>query len=371
MRGLWVVRTALVSPRAVDKVVDDAKEAGFNALFVQVRGRGDAFYDSHLVGRSTLLWQQPDTFDPFARLLERARLRGLQVHAWINVLLAAHFGLPLPPGHVVREHPQWIMVPRSVATAALTASPDRLMRMVMQAGRAGGDVEGYYLSPSVPAVGEHLEGVVRELLKRYPVDGFHLDFIRYPSPDYDYARPALEDFRRLRGATDLLGTPAKAPAAWDEYRRNVLSALATRLVAAARAERPTAVVSAAVVPDENAAVSQKYQSWPTWLAEGLLDALCPMTYTQDTRIFRTQVEQARSRMKPGQGLWAGIGSYRLSLEGTIEKIRAARESGASGVLVFSHESLVASDLQRLRLEAFSGPSRAASVLATGQVAGTK
>ena len=371
MRGLWVVRTALVSPRAVDKVVDDAKEAGFNALFVQVRGRGDAFYDSHLVGRSPLLWQQPESFDPFARLLERARLRGLQVHAWVNVLLAAHFGLPLPAGHVVREHPQWIMVPRSVATAALTASPDRLMRMVMQAGRAGGDVEGYYLSPSVPAVGEHLEGVVRELLKRYPVDGFHLDFIRYPSPDYDYARPALEDFRRLRGTADLLGAPAMAPAAWDEYRRAVLSSLAARLVKAARAERPSAIVSAAVVPDENAAISQKYQSWPTWLADGLLDALCPMTYTQDGRIFRTQVEQARSRMKPGQGLWAGIGAYRLSLEGTIEKIRAARESGASGVLVFSHESLATSDLQRLRQQAFSGPTRTASVLATGQVAGTK
>jgi uncharacterized lipoprotein YddW (UPF0748 family) len=371
MRGLWVVRTALVSPWAVDKVVDDAKEAGFNALFVQVRGRGDAFYDSHLVTRSSLLWQQPESFDPLARLLARARLRGLEVHAWVNVLLSAHFGLALPSGHVVREHPQWIMVPRSQATAALTASPDRLLRMVAQAGRAGGDVEGYYLSPSVPAVGEHLEGVVRELLKRYPVDGFHLDFIRYPSPDYDYSRPALEAFRRLHGGTDLLGGPAKAPAAWDEYRRDVLSALATRLVAAARAERPTLLVSAAVVPDENAAVSQKYQSWPRWLADGLLDALCPMTYTPDSRIFRAQVEQARTRMRPGQGLWAGIGAYRLSVEGTIERIRAARESGASGVVVFSHESFATADLPRLRLEAFPGPARAASLLSTGLGPGTK
>jgi len=38
MRGLWVVRTALVSPASVDRVVDDAQRAGFNALFVQVRG---------------------------------------------------------------------------------------------------------------------------------------------------------------------------------------------------------------------------------------------------------------------------------------------------------------------------------------------
>ena len=121
MRGLWVVRTALVSPQSVDRVVDDAKEAGFNALFVQVRGRGDAFYESRLVSRSTLLWQQPDSFDPLARLIARARVQRLEVHAWVNVLLSAHFGLPLPSGHVVREHPRWIMVPRQV----LDRSPHR------------------------------------------------------------------------------------------------------------------------------------------------------------------------------------------------------------------------------------------------------
>jgi uncharacterized lipoprotein YddW (UPF0748 family) len=361
MRGLWVVRTALTSPQSIDQVVDDASRAGFNALFVQVRGRGDALYDSRLVARSPLLWQQPASFDPFARLLERARLRGLQVHAWINVLLTAHFGQPLPGGHVIREHPQWVMVPRPVATAALTATPDRLLRLVAQASRSGGDSEGYYLSPSVPGVGEHLEKVVRELLHEYPVQGLHLDFIRYPGPEFDYSRAALEGFRRLRGGTDLLGGPGHAAAAWDEYRRDVLSALAARLVGAARAERPGAIVSAAVVPDEVTAVSQRYQSWPSWLADGLLDAVCPMTYTQDSHIFRQQVAQARTRVKAGQSLWAGIGAYRLTVDGTIEKIQAARESGANGVVVFSHESLAGGDWRRMRDLAFSGLQPAVSV----------
>jgi uncharacterized lipoprotein YddW (UPF0748 family) len=365
MRGLWVVRTALVSPQSVDRVVDEAKDGGFSALFVQVRGRGDAFYDSSLVTRSPLLWQQPGSFDPFARLVERAHRSGLQVHAWVNVLLSAHFGLALPKGHVVRDHPDWVMVPRSLATAALTASPERRLRLVAQTGRSEGDVEGYYLSPAVPAVGDHLDGVVRELLRRYPVDGLHLDFIRYPGREFDYSRPALEGFRRLRGGADLLGGPARAPAAWDEYRRDVLSALAARLVGAARAERPRALVSAAVVPDEITAVGHKYQSWPAWLADGLLDALCPMTYTPDNRIFRAQVEQARSRVGPGQGLWAGIGTYRLGVDGTVEKIRAARALGATGVLVFSHESLTSADWKRLRQEAFSLPARTAGLAAAG------
>src|ERR1700730_12547548 len=92
MRGLWVVRTALTSAASVDRVVADAERAGFNALFVQVRGRGDAFYRSELVPRSEILAPQPLDFDPLARLMERARARGLQVHAWMNVLLCAGFG---------------------------------------------------------------------------------------------------------------------------------------------------------------------------------------------------------------------------------------------------------------------------------------
>src|SRR2546428_10069804 len=63
MRGLWVVRTALVSPASVDRVVDEAQRAGFNALFVQVRGRGDAFYRSELVPRSDILEAQPPGFE--------------------------------------------------------------------------------------------------------------------------------------------------------------------------------------------------------------------------------------------------------------------------------------------------------------------
>ena len=363
LRGLWVVRTALVSPRAVDQVVDAAAEAGINALFVQVRGRGDAFYRSSLAARSPLLERQPREFDPFARLIARARSRRIQVHAWVNVLLAAHFGQPLPRGHVLERHPEWAMVPKSVATAALVASGPRRLRLVMDAGRAEGDVEGYYLSPSIPEVDDHLEAVVRELVRAYPVDGLHLDFIRYPGPSFDYSRAALEGFRRVSGGTDLLGGPARSPAAWDAYRRQVLTALATRLSDAARVERPGLVLSAAVAPDEAQAVSQKFQDWPRWLSSGILTALCPMTYTEDNRIFQQQVETARERAGATQPVWAGIGAYRLDVAGIVEKVGLARQAGASGVVLFSNESLAPSDLQRLRDGAF--PSRRAADGARG------
>lgn len=353
VRGLWVVRTALVSPEAVDIVVDGAKEGGITDLFVQVRGRGDAFYESRLVGRSGLLARQPAGFDPLLRLIERSRSRGLRVHAWVNVLLTAHFGQPLPSDHVVRQHPDWLMVPRTAAARALSAPASSLLALVGQVGRTVGEAEGYYLSPSAPGASEHLEAVVRELVRVYPVDGVHLDFIRYPSLEYDYSRAALEEFRRQRvGGGDLLGGPDRSPEAWDEYRRETLTALARRLVEAAREERPGIVLSAAVVPDEAAALNHRFQDWPGWMKQSLFNAVCPMAYTADSRLFRAQVEQARALLPAGGALWAGIGAYRLTLAGIVERIQLARDSGASGVVLFSHESLAGPDWKRLRLEAF-------------------
>jgi uncharacterized lipoprotein YddW (UPF0748 family) len=342
-----------------------------NALFVQVRGRGDAFYRSTLAARSPLLERQPRDFDPFARLMARARARGLQVHAWVNVLLAAHFGQPLPRGHVLLKHPEWAMVPKSAAMAALLASGPRRLQLIMDAGRAEGDVEGYYLSPAIPAVGDHLEGVVRELVRSYPVDGLHLDFVRYPGPSFDYSRAALEGFRRVNGETDLLGGTARSPAAWDGYRRQVLTALATRLADAARAERPGIVLSAAVTPDEAQAVSQKFQDWPRWLASGVLTALCPMTYTPDNGLFQQQVESARARAGLAQPVWAGIAAYRLDVAGIVEKIALARRSGARGVVLFSHESLAPADLRRLRDEAFPPRLALGAELHGGRAAGSR
>lgn len=360
MRGLWVVRTALVSPETVDAVVDQADKAGFNALFVQVRGRGDAFYGSRLVPRSLLLEKQPPGFDPLARLLRRARSRGLQVHAWLNVLLAAGFVGPLAPGHAVARHPEWLMVPQPAAAAVLAARPAAWPGIIRNA--APSDAEGFYLSPSAPGVPEHLEDVVRELIRGYAVNGLHLDFIRYPGSGYDYSRAALEGFRppgtgrRPLSGGGLLAGPAADPEGWSTYRRQRLSALAERLSRAARAERAGLVVSAAVVPEEAQAAQQRFQDWPAWMADGVVDALCPMAYTADSGLFRQQVAQVRARVGPDKTVWAGVGAYRLPLAGVVERIRAAREAGASGVVLFSHESLDLEGLAQLRAEAFPSPA---------------
>jgi len=336
MRGLWVVRTGLVSPEAVDRTVDDAARAGFNALFAQVRGRCDAFYRSAFAPRSLLLDGQPGTFDPLARLLERAHARGLQVHAWVNVLLCAPHTAPLPAGHVLRRRPDFAMAAREIGRPT--------------------EAEGIYLSPSAPGVTPHLEAVVRELVRDYAVDGLHLDFIRYPGPEFDYSAAALEGFARQQRLAGGPESPPGDPRAWARYRRDVLTALVTRLGRAARAQRPGIVLSAAVVPDEAQAVHHRYQDWPAWLEQGLLDAICPMAYTADRRVFQWQLASVVSRARRGPAVWAGIGAYRLSLAGVVGHVRAARGAGALGVILFSHESLAPADAERLRADAFGLPA---------------
>lgn len=356
LRGLWVVRTALISPQAVDRAVDQAQQAGFNALFVQVRGRGDAFYRSALVPRSPLLEPQPASFDPLARLIERARQRGLEVHAWVNLLLVAGFGQALPAGHIAAEHPEWLMVSKASARLALSEKGSRLLRSLRQ-DRGDGDIEGFYLSPAAPEVGEHLEKVVRELIRGYPLDGLHFDFIRYPSGDYDYSRSALEGFLASKaGRGDLLAEALSDPEGFAQYRRDALTALAQRLSGAARGERQGLVISAAVVPEEAQAVHHRFQDWPTWAARGILDALCPMVYTPDRPVFLRQVEQARTRV--GIPVWAGVGAYRLTIAEIVERVKDARDRGAAGVVLFSHESLGPSFRLLLREQAFPRlPSR--------------
>ncbi len=347
LRGLWVVRTALVSPAAVDQVVDDASAAGLNALFVQVRGRGDAFYRSEAVARSPLLARQPKEFDPLARLLEQARGRGLAVHAWVNVLLTSHFQ-GVPGENVVARHPEWVMAPRAAARASLPDGPRGFLQLVRSLGREDPDVEGFYLSPSAPGAADHLEAVVRELVRGYAVDGLHLDFIRYPGRDYDYSAAALSGFGRLQGTADLMRAPSEWPAAWDAYRRDVLTNLAARLSRVAREERPALNVSAAVVPDQAQAVSQRFQNWPEWLQIGILDALCPMIYTPDRRVFREQLDAALVHVRAGQALWAGVGAYRLTPHEVADRIGQARAAGASGFVLFSHESFTSAGFRELR-----------------------
>jgi len=356
VRGLWVVRTALASPASVSAMVTAAREAGVNALIVQVRGRGDAYYASRLEPRPPSLAAQPASFDPLAAVLREGHAAGLAVHAWVNVNLVADAAYPARDRrHVVRRHPEWLMVPAELAaTIGDPHGPGFLPALTSWTRAQAGTVEGLYTSPMSAGAADHLAAVVRDLAARYAIDGVHFDYVRYPGASFDYSREALLAFRRdaergLPGAeraalerkqrtNPLIWTQA-FPQRWEAFRRASMTALVRRLRGVVLSERPRAIVSAAVVPDARTAVAAKFQDWPGWAADGVLDAVCPMTYAMDLGTFRQQVEAARAAAR-GTPVWAGIGAYRLSADEASRQIQEARALGVDGVLLFSYDSLV-------------------------------
>jgi uncharacterized lipoprotein YddW (UPF0748 family) len=355
-RALWVVRDSLRTPASIAQVVQHAVANGFNTLLVQVRGRAEAYYSSGVEPRAQALAGQPAAFDPLQSVLEAAHTAGLKVHAWVNVnLVSSAAALPSSRDHVVHRHPEWLMVPRALAQD-LGGQPTHgpgYVGTLARWSRAQSAIEGLYLSPAVPAAAAYTVSVVDDLARRYALDGVHLDYVRYPGPEFDYSRAALGEFRTAmmstvpaperslldrRSRDDVLAWADAYPEQWADFRRSRLTALVMKLRTAVRQARPGALLSAAVAPDATEAFATKYQDWRLWAEAGLLDVLCPMAYTTNVDLFRRQVAEA-VRISPPAQVWAGIGAYRLPAAQTVSHIEAARALGVRGVALFSYDAL--------------------------------
>lgn len=361
VRALWLVRTALLDPNSARTAVRRADEAGFNTLLVQVRGRGDAYYRSRWEPRAETLAGQPADFDPLAVVLNEARRRGLAVHAWLNVHVVASARIPpRDPGHLALARPDLLAVPREIATELLALDPHDpryLERLRSWTLRNEERVEGIYTNPAHPDIAAHLTRVIEDLLLEYPLDGLHLDYIRYPSAEFDYSRASLLAFheflrngstRRTDGIEEGRIAPVilpgedpwevatEHPERWDEFRRERVTATMEQLFRAARGVRPDLVISAAVFPEIGDARASRYQPWTEWLERGIVDAVAPMAYTESPERFRSQIEDAVD-VVGGARVWAGLGLYRTSFEGAVEQARIARAAGAGGFALFSYD----------------------------------
>jgi hypothetical protein len=143
------------------RLLDAAKNAGLNAVLLQVRPEGDALYASQLEPWSRFLTGtqgRAPGYDPLAFFISEAKARGLEVHAWINPYrAAANISHPRAPGHISRQFPQY-------------------------AYRVGTVL---YMDPGAPEVRRRVVAVVRDLATRYPIAGVHLDDYFYPYPIND------------------------------------------------------------------------------------------------------------------------------------------------------------------------------------------
>jgi len=378
VRALWVVRTTLTHPDSIRAMVERAHRAGFNTLLVQVRGRGDAYYESRWEPKPEAVLQVGPDFDPLELVIQEAHARGLGVHAWVNAhLVGGGAGLPSDPAHLIRARPDLLAVPRELARELYGMDPfvPRYAQALLDYARRNSDVvEGIYTAPSHPEVKEHIHAIWMDLVERYDLDGLHFDYIRYPNPAFDYSTGALDRFRqwvlprispmRQAGLDRALGNDPLAyvdslPGPWSEFRRAQITELVERVFFGVKKRKPRAVVSAAVFANADDAYASRFQDWRGWLSQGILDVVAPMAYTADNATFEAHIQTAVSAAGRDR-VWAGIGAYLNSYTGTVDKLHIANDMGVRGIVLFSYDWAVGQGppaggrtfLERVGAEAF-------------------
>ncbi|GII34035.1 glycoside hydrolase family 10 protein [Planotetraspora mira] len=141
------------------KLLDLAAKRRFNAVFLQVRPASDALYSSSLEPWSQYLTgtagKNPG-WDPLPFLIQEAHKRGMEFHAWFNPYRAGDTTdlSKLPANHPARLHPNWV---------------------VKHEGKL-------YYNPGLPQVRDWVTKVVKDVTRRYDVDGIHFDDYFYPYP---------------------------------------------------------------------------------------------------------------------------------------------------------------------------------------------
>jgi uncharacterized lipoprotein YddW (UPF0748 family) len=293
-KALWVVRDKITSRGAIDDLMADATTRGIQDVVVQVRGRGDAYYDSKLEPRAETLANEG--FDPLAHLVRAGAAVGVRVHAWANVFFvwsSAEGLLPKSPKHLVSQHPEWLLRPGGV-------------KYLDPVG--GSDWEGIYTDPKNRDAREHTLAVFTDIVSRYRVEGFHYDYVRYPQVTY---ADSPEDHAAVTA---------------------LVSEGATRL----RKARPGIVISAAVFPDPDVAGERVLQRWPEWAEAGLVDLLCPMAYRRDTAEVARLLAKARAAA-PKTRIWGGLMAYAGERALLREQVRAADDAGCEGAILFAYD----------------------------------
>lgn len=372
-RAFWVeaFKTPLATQPDVDRVLDAAQRANANALFVQVRRRGDSWYiDSAEPLSAERAVGAPDvggrwTFDPLRYLIDAAHARGIQIHAFV-IVGSIHNGdptrpegLPADPNHIFLQH-VW-----DAANGQPYGGARQWATRALPHNRAGVSFDGYrfggewYLDLGHPEAASYTVEVLLHLVRAYEIDGLHLDRIRYPDAPVDKDGGANSGYNetsvaRFNARYGRQGVPRTNDPLWNAWRREQVTQFLRRLYLSATAIKPSLNVSAALIcygagPGKRFASSEAYwhvfQDWEAWAREGILDTLAPMMYKREhLATQRAQFDSwltflMRTARATGRLAVPGIGAFMNSIDGSIRQARRARDAGADGVVFFAVGSI--------------------------------
>jgi len=366
-RAFWVdtFNTPLNNHNGVVAVVNNAKAAKANAIFAQVRRRGDAWYLNSLE-------PPPDFtpiaagFDPLQDLINEAHANGIEVHAFVIIgavwnknptfAPSATLGPPTNPNHVFNLHGGYDpatkrIVPGPNNWLTRTLLPDSSASGIgFQGHRFGSD---FWIDLGHPDAAAYTVEVLMHLARNYNIDGVHLDRIRYPEfsvagqtpssgTSIGYNDTSVARFNTHYGRT---GTPAQNDPQWNQWRRDQVTNFVRRLYLNAIAVKPQLKLSGAFIafgggPATEAGWSSAeaywrvYQDWRAWTEEGITDIAMPMNYKREhTASNVPQYDTWNEWLKNHQYNRAGVigqGAFLNSVEGTLRQTRRALAPSSTG-----------------------------------------
>lgn len=156
----WQDKTTDQAKRYISDQFQKLQDAGCNAVIFQVRPTADAVYVSEIEPWSAWLTgkrgKAPDPmWDPMEYAIEQAHERGMEFHAWLNPYrVTSNAKEVLPAGHISKKEPH---------------------RFVKFNGQV-------FFDPAYKENRDHICEVVRDIVRRYDVDGIHIDDYFYPYP---------------------------------------------------------------------------------------------------------------------------------------------------------------------------------------------
>ena len=324
LRAFWVdgFNDGFKTPVQCDTLLARLRAMHCNAVFVQMRKRADAYYQSHYESWAT---DDAGQFDALQYLCARAHAAGrprIQVHAWIN---ACAVGGNATAGPLTKEHPEWLSLSDTGADF---------------------DTESTKIDPGNPEAAEWTFRVYMDVVRHYDVDGIHLDFIRYGGDSktvghWGYNPVSVARYDARYGVS---GNPRWNDARWRAWRRAQVTALVRRVYVSATALKPKLIVSAATIcwgdapasdaeyEAKSASYTEVFAPWRDWMREGILDLNCPMTYfwaAKSGSKWRGWNTFAKDRQY-GHQTALGVAAYLNPVGETLAMVRDTRAATRAG-----------------------------------------
>jgi len=311
LRGVWDHAGLGLYPGDWDRTCRQLREAGITDLYVNLLWPGKAHYPSTIVPQSRTYRDYGDQADASVKA---GRRHGIRIHAWKVC---------------------WKL---EGASETFIASLKRANRL--QVTDTGTSVP--WLCPSRADNVQYEVGAVRELVKRYPVHGVHLDYVRYNNSSV-----CCCDGCRARFANDSGLSVDPWPAslkradvrkAYNRWRCGRITHLVREMRMMLRREAPSVRLSAAVFGRYPLCMDSVAQDWHLWLQRDYVDAVCPMNYTDNPDDFRrwlalqVALPGAADRLLPGIGVTAK--DCNLDPVQVIDQIREVRRQNLPGYLLF-------------------------------------